>query len=133
MTLHAINIMMEAASEPWPGLVAVGLVVRHRAEDDKKRWPRTLRDVILQQKQFSWTLSEDLREKCLDPIKFRGKDVWRFCCSAAILTASDLYPDIVNGANHYFATKGPNAIPAPNWAHGMKEIGSIGNHTFYRG
>lgn len=114
----------EAASEPFHGKVAVGLVALNRVKD--KRWPNDLHGVILQPKQFSCFLPAYFRDEMIKVD--RQQMWWRECDLAAWGLVCGYIGDFTDGANHYYST----IIPEPSWARGQKPVMVIGLHRFYR-
>ncbi len=136
--MMALCIWREARGESAEGKVAVGEVIRNRAEDHKRRWPRSISEVVLQPWQFSsfnlfrmqlqnlkgWTLFKG------DPNvkKFPKEDdaAWEGCCLAArnVVRGS---PETTRGANHYHT----KAV-SPRWARKATPVARIGAHLFYK-
>jgi hypothetical protein len=50
--------------------------------------------------------------------------------SSALALIKSNPKDITGGANCYYAYKGPNAVPPPDFTKGWKETANIGNHKF---
>jgi spore germination cell wall hydrolase CwlJ-like protein len=128
--LAAQNIWSEARNQPWLGKVAVGNIVWNRANDKRDRWPKYIPHVILQHKQFSWTLSDALIQKALRPLDYDGEEVWRICVCAALATVDGIHPDVTLGANFYCNVKVTLGLPH-GWE-AYQRIISIGDHTFFK-
>jgi N-acetylmuramoyl-L-alanine amidase len=145
----ALTLEHEAAGEPIEGVVAVGCVLRNRAEWG--RWGPLLRDVCLAPAQFSCWQPRDgtanharlverigmLRAGGPDADAFRRRAAGRSYLVAAVVLAGrtlDGYlEDITGGADHYFA---PRAMKprgrVPAWARGLTPTAEIGGHRFYK-
>ena len=123
LTWLAINAYHEARGEIFDGQVAVCQVVLNRAAQHKK----TVKEIVLQPKQFSWTSNGN------PPI--RDYAAFERCMQAAMTTEQDRNNgDTLDGADHYYAFRGPNAIKEPSWVQAgkMREVARIGNHVFFR-
>lgn len=119
----ALAIYREARSEPVAGKLAVGHVILNRVRDS--RWPDTVRDVILQPKQFSAFNKNDSQSTVFP--KADNDAAWEACVAAAQqVLGGD--PDITNGSNHYFA----DTIDPPDWANPSKHTLTIAHHIFYK-
>ena len=119
----AINCYHEARGEADQGRVRVCKVVLNRAVDSRNRWPDTVKGVIFQHAQFSWTL-----DKKLWPI--RNYDALLACAMSATKAYLQwMIGSRLGGANHYYATY----IKAPKWAKNMKFIDQAGLHRFFLG
>ena len=124
LTWMAINAYHEAQGEPFGGKVAVCHAVLNRAASRKL----TVKEVVLQPKQFSWA-----NENKRPPIKNYAAFI--DCVKAAMTAEADrAQGDTLAGADHYYAFSGPNAIKEPSWvkAGNMWEVARIGNHVFFR-
>lgn len=124
LTWMAINAYHEAQGEPFGGKVAVCHAVFNRAASRKL----TVKEVVLQPKQFSWANTGKR-----PPIK--NYAVFIDCMKAAMAAEADrVQGNTLAGADHYYAFSGPNAIKEPHWvkAGNMREVARIGNHVFFR-
>lgn len=120
----AVNAYHEARGEGFEGMVAVCHVVLNRTKKNKM----SVRDVILQPKQFSWT-NGGKRPPIGDyPALEMAMD------AATEADQKQRVGKDLLGADHYYAFKGPNAIPEPSWVEkgNMVEVTRIGNHVFFR-
>ena len=111
----AMNIYHEARGEPIAGQRAVAAVTLNRV--DSRRWPNTLCAVVMQHRQFSWTqdhLSDEMTDASARTIAYQ-------------IAWEALEMPRANDATHYHATH-----IRPYWADSLVEIGTIGNHTFYK-
>lgn len=128
----ALTLYLECRGEPALGQIAVGCVIRNRSRDKKHRWPRSLDEVCLQEKQFScWNFTTPAKQQTIvdwdDP-------VWDQLFRLALAFTQDLIPDITNGANHYLNPKVviAEAGKLPSWADSERVTMDVGNHRFYR-
>ena len=130
LTCMALNIYMEARSEPVMGQHAVAQVTMNRAGRD----PKEVCNVVTAPKQFSWTnksfglvrLKEGqyvLTKKGLP----KEVDAWDKAVKIAQVTLSGRMPNYIPGVQHYH-TK----MVHPSWNKKMKVAVVIGNHRFYR-
>jgi len=115
-----INCYHEARGEPFAGKVAVCKVVLNRTTDD--RWPDTVKDVIWQSSQFSWTLN-----KKLFPLK--NYNALLSCAKAALRAYMQwMVGGTMSGVNHYHTVD-----VHPSWDRDMVLIDRIYSHLFFRG
>jgi len=114
-----INCYHEARGEPEQGQIRVCKVVLNRVAD--KRWPDTVKGVIYQPYQFSWTL-----DKKLWPIK-NYHALLKCAESATKAYLQWIVGNKYSGANHYYAA----SIPAPSWSKRMEFLEQVGDHRFY--
>ena len=109
----ALNLYHEGdKNEPIEGLFAIAQVVLNRAGRD----PEKVCDVVYAPHQFSWTSKPPHVEE--------GRP-WQNAVSVARLSFH--MADFTGGADHYHA-----GFVRPVWAKSMKQMGSYGNHLFYR-
>lgn len=132
------TMLGEAGAEGSQGMAAVAHVILNRARDG--RWPKSLQDVALQDKQFSaWNEGAGGN----NPLKYSDT-------SAAYIRAGEIYDAVVsghhvdptNGATHYYSPKGMDALVnegsqsnrVPSWLDQQRaESGGevrLGNHIF---
>jgi spore germination cell wall hydrolase CwlJ-like protein len=105
-----------------------GYVALNRLADPKKKYGKTIKEVLLKPKQFS-SLKE--REKILkDPLKYSPKEFLECLTLSKKLLNGD-YKDPTEGATHFF---NPYLIKTPYWANHMDEIKEIskGLHKYYK-
>ena len=115
----AINAYHEARGEAYEGIVAVCHTVLNRRASRKM----TVKEVVLQPKQFSWA-NGGARPAIKDYAAFQR------CMEAAKTAAKErLQGDTLLGSDHYHATDMPQY---PSWAKNMKQVARIGGHVFYR-
>lgn len=106
------NCLYESANTNMAEKIAIVHVVLNRVKS--KRWPNTIKGVILQNKQFSWTNNiGSLREPT---IKERNQ------CNTAILKAFKTKQHVFN---HYYLA----SIDPPNWAQGSQSV-LVDKHLF---
>ena len=135
----ALNIYHEARNELLAGKVGVADVTLNRVFDS--RYPNTICDVVKDAKLSQWHLSEGrevpIRNKCQFswycdglPDEPREGTSWQNSqlISRNFLTYGE-FRGITEGATHYHAS-----YVSPKWINdrGMKMVGSIGEHIFYR-
>lgn len=130
----ALTMWGEARGEPLEGILAVGQVIMNRVRD--RRWPDTIRDVVLQRAQFScwnpddpnYPLLVDWAETRLDPLVRVYTPSMRECVWCADGVAHGFCRDLAHGATHYHVSR-----IVPKWAYGKHAYPIYGNHSFYRG
>lgn len=120
----ARTIYGEARGESHHGKIAVGWVVKNRAEKGGW-WGNEINECCTKPWQFScWNENDPNREKLLnvtlDDIDFAK------CYNAALDVILGQEPDPVDGSTHYHTS----AI-SPNWSEGKNPVCSIGTHVFY--
>lgn len=115
-----INAYHESRGEPDAGVKAICKVVLNRTKS--KRWPNSVKGVILQSHQFSWTLN-----KTLYPLKdYLG--LLR-CAKLSFVAHSEWVSGMrLSGADHYHG----DSIGFPLWTEKMERIKRIGKHVFYK-
>ncbi len=113
------TIAAEAAGEGETGMIAVGNVIRNRAE----RRGKGLADVVREPKQFTGyeAPGEGALKILQDPDQLAKID------SIIDRMASGELPDITDGADHYHAK-----TVSPSWANQMPKTTEVGQHLFYR-
>lgn len=110
-----MNVYHEARGENLKGQMAVVYVTLNRS---KKR-NKTVKEVILEPYQFSWTLR--------DKETWMPKDTKTFMkCMASVYKALDS-EDFTGGATFYH-----NQTVKPKWRHSFKYVGMYGTHSFYK-
>lgn len=119
----AVNAYHEARGQGFEGMVAVCHVVCNRAAS--RRGP--IKFHVLAPWQFSWA-----NNGARPPIK--EYEAFEECLRAAMTCIEERHSGSnLSGADHYYASTGKNAIPAPSWAKNMKTVAKIGDHLFLRG
>ncbi|MGI6657532.1 MAG: cell wall hydrolase [Desulfobulbus sp.] len=110
----SLNIYHESRGEPEIGQLAVAHVTLNRAIEHQKSIP----DVVLAPRQFSWTF----QKKSYVPLEINSlKDSLRVAFKA--LTT----PDFTRGSTFYH-----HISVAPKWAESKAYTGRYGSHKFYR-
>lgn len=117
--LLARNIYYEARGESVEGQAAVAQVVLNRLRSPE--FPDSVKDVIFQSSQFSWTIGGEPR--------ITDQDAWLKAIGIATLVQIGELPDLTQGAEYFFA---PASVPAPPWARRFAFVDEIGSHKFYR-
>lgn len=131
LDVMARTIWGEARGESHQGRIAVGWVIRNRAEMDLHNdgmpdwWGEGIVGVCKRPGQFScWNKSDVNRAKLLS---VTPKDVaFSGCLKAARAVLTGEASDPTKGATHYHT-----AAVSPPWAKGLK-YATIGNHRFYK-
>jgi len=126
------TLWMEARGESDQGIQAVACVIYNRYKN--KKWYSkvlgiaSLANVCLKKWQFScWNPGDQCDTKL--PKANKNSRVWKVCESFATAAAYGTLPDIVCGADHYYATSMKNP---PSWAKKMRFICQVGHHRFYK-
>lgn len=121
----ACNIYKESRGEGLSGMLAVGFVTLNRMDHDK--FPSTVRGVIYQRSQFSWTMNKK-------GFKIHDKEQWQqakavadFLIQVKKLKMTYIAIDFTGGSTYYHTKK-----VHPYWgSHFIRTI-TVGNHIFYR-
>lgn len=110
--LARLCLYREARGESKVAKAAVLAVMRNRALDKKKRWPRTLAGVVTQPYQFSSFNKNDPNVIVWPKAEIPGKDwvAWLECCE---VYDTPLIADPTGGANFYHDSSIPP--PAEAW------------------
>lgn len=117
----------EARGEGREGMQAVCNVVMNRVK--RGGWyGATPKEVCLKKNQFSCWNSNDPNYKKLLAVTDSDSQFALAKTLAALAVAGQL-PDITNGATNYLALGSLSKVPS--WSKNMKQVASIGNHTFY--
>ena len=121
----ASGIYFEARGEPVEGQTAVAQVILNRVRNPA--YPNTICAVVYQNKrwrnrcQFSFAC-DGLRDRV------RSRRHWSIAEDVGMaVAAGKIWLEQVGSATHYHAV-----YVRPNWARGMKRVGRIGLHIFYR-
>lgn len=121
----ALNVYFEARNQSFEGMVAVAHVTMNR----KNNRHLSLKEVVWQPSQFSWTLKSDPQGQKIDLSKLDDLDAFGRAFEAAEeCLKQQLAGNFFGGANHYHA-----ANVSPAWAKKMKFIQRIDDHLFYVG
>lgn len=123
----ALNIYHESRGENIIGKVAVALVTINRLEDPS--YPKTIKGVVTQNKQFSWYNKRKIRA-----IK---KDGQYHICLVVAESAINIWKS--KRFEYYVRQTGLNELKyyhkntvSPYWSHDKEKIVEIGKHLFYR-
>lgn len=109
----------ESRNQSDKGVVAVMSVVMNRASHPTK-WPNTIREVVYQKRQFSYTHDGSLKKG------FTEKEQYTRIALLAHSVLSGGIDSPVAQATFYH-TKDVN----PKWSRSVKRVGIIGSHVFY--
>lgn len=129
----ALTLRGEARGEPLDGMVAVGQVIMERVRDP--RYPKTIRDVCLQAKQFSCWNEDDANYPVLVEWALTGLDPLKRVWTPDIKEAHWVADGVARGyvrqlvpphTCHYHA-----AHAHPGWAAGKMPCRIIAHHFFY--
>ena len=110
-------IYFESKSEPLKGQLAVGHVIANRAKSG--RFPSSYCGVVYQRSQFSF-----VRGHSMPPIARSGLQ-WRTAVAIATIVDQGLQPAPMPKALFFHARS-----VSPSWH--LAQLGTIGNHVFYR-
>ena len=111
-------LVYEARGESLKGALAVGYVIVERTKNPT-RWPKTVRGVIAQRDQFSYTT----RRQKVQP---KAEDWERaYITSYRILNGEAKNP--IGKSDHYHTLK-----VRPKWARKMQYVATVGRHKFYK-
>lgn len=109
-----LNVYHEARSEPQIGQLAVAHVTLNRANENQL----TVKDIVKQPYQFSWTF----QKKTYIP---DDPDAFLECLSSVYIALQTR--DFTKGATHYHL----DSI-TPYWASDYTYIAQYGSHKFYK-
>lgn len=135
------NVMMEAGIEPFRGKLAVACITMNRVRS--KRYPDTVKGVIWQQAQFSWTFlpkyrayrGVNARQEILKTgKKFPGwRQAWADSKKAAAQVLTGAY-DCARfaGIYHYMNPDYTALRHRRQWRRGMEPAFRIGRHVFWK-
>ena len=152
INIRTANILCEARNQGLLGMVAVDWVVYNRSQ--RRGWPDTMRGVILQRLQFSWTRQADPNFQWVlgavgsdNPVvkkenwdNFRNWvqvwDTWRQDGATQRNYGNpQIMVDPTQGADHYLnvpLVRKWRKGKLPRWANEKKITTVIGDHTFYQ-
>jgi|SRR5579883_2950609 len=124
--LWALCDWREARGESDEAKLGVAYVIHNRATDKKKRWPASIRGVILQPWQFSsFNQNDPNYTKYPEP----DEKAW-LACKAAVEKVKAGAEDPTKGANLYHSI--PVGKPWPKWAQPELLTAVIGPFRFYK-
>lgn len=133
LEVMARTIFGEARGESWLGKLAVGWVVRNRADIAKKGKMQALfgngniASACKVPKQFSCWNENDPNRRLLLAVSLETDVHFKECFAAAAAVISGYRDDPTNGATHYH-TKAVD----PTWDDKMTIVLQEGKHIFYR-
>lgn len=119
----ARTLWAEARGESYDGKVAVAHVILNRVKHPS--WGDTIKEVVLQRKQFSCFNSND---KNLPKLISANDEQYYICLDIAEKVIRGEIKDPTHGSCYYINPKLCN----PSWTKKLKKQTSIGNHTFYK-
>jgi spore germination cell wall hydrolase CwlJ-like protein len=114
----ATGIYFESKSEPLAGQLAVGKVIKNRANSGG-RFPSSYCGVLFQRGQFSFVRGRSL------PSVPRASKQWKTAVAIAKIVDQKLKESAVGNALFFHARR-----VSPGWR--LKRVAMIGNHIFYR-
>ncbi len=121
--VYAATVWGEARGEGLEGMRAVAHVIENRR--DRDQWPDSIRDVCLQNKQFSVWLPSDPNFGRVVTQDLDDPTFWAAMYTVLGVALGQI-TDPTNGADHYHAV---NILPA--WTHDMVQTYEHKNHVFY--
>jgi spore germination cell wall hydrolase CwlJ-like protein len=131
--LAALCIWREARGEHIDAKRGVWFVILNRMNDQHRRWPRSITDVILQHDQFSSFSAGDPNSVRFPRPPAEGatpsRDWQAFTDCVSVVTATNV-GDPTNGANLYESL--PEGAPKPSWATPEMMTAHIGTIRFYK-
>ena len=155
LNVLAQTIWGEARQEGTKGMIAVGNVVKNRAEANKKMFGQGIRGVALKPKQFScWNEGDPNREKLKDILQYdklvslrksptgepfnewfqKFKNTGEYLEYKSYLKAKEIAQQILNGSVPD-PTKGAvyyhTLDVKPIWRTKLDQVAQYGNHVFY--
>lgn len=111
-------LVYEARGESMLGAVAVAYVIVERTQNPE-RWPKTVRGVVAQKNQFSYTTR---RQK----VKPKPED-WERAYIASYQVLHGEVENPIGKSDHYHTLK-----VKPKWTKKMQYVATVGKHKFYR-
>jgi spore germination cell wall hydrolase CwlJ-like protein len=155
LNVLAQTIWGEARQEGTKGMIAVGNVIKNRAEANKKMFGQGIRGVALKPKQFScWNQGDPNREKLKDVLQYdklvslrksptgepfnewfqKFKNTGEYLEYKSYLKAKEIAQQILNGSVPD-PTKGAvyyhTLDVKPIWRKKLDKVAQYGNHIFY--
>lgn len=110
-------IVYEARSESELGQVAVAHVIMNRVNSN--RWGDSIKDVVYQYKQFSYTLKRQKNKP--------SSEDWKNAYLVAYEVINGMIGSPVGNSTHYHTTK-----VNPKWVKKLEYVATIENHIFYK-
>jgi N-acetylmuramoyl-L-alanine amidase len=155
LSVLAQTIWGEARQEGTKGMIAVGNVIKNRAEANKKMFGQGIKGVALKPKQFScWNEGDPNREKLKDILQYdklvsmrksptgepfnewfqKFKNTGEYLEYKSYLKAKEIAQQILNGSVPD-PTKGAvyyhTLDVKPIWRTKLDQVAQFGNHVFY--
>lgn len=134
--MEALALYREFRGESDAAKAAGLAVIRNRASDEKRRWPRTTSEVVTQSGvtrggirvwQFSSFDPKDPNCTVFPAPSNAGQwQAWNDCCKVVLAPLADP----TDGSTLYEAL--PDGVPKPNWADPAKLTVTIGKTRFYK-
>ena len=106
-------------------LIAVGNVIMNRVKA-QSGYGKTIQEVCLKPRQFSCWNAGDPNRAILTGERINDS-VFAMCRQVAAKIASEEWPDLTKGSDHYHALS-----ISPSWARGQKPKVRLANHVFYQ-
>ena len=113
----SLNIYYEARSEDRNSQIAIAQVTINRSKDSNL----TVKEVVLQPNQFSWTKDRQKRKGNVP----KDPKVFAVCVESALIAMSS--SDITGGATHFHEKR-----VHPAWAKNMHYTKTFGKHKYYK-
>lgn len=155
LNVLAQTIWGEARQEGLKGMLAIGNVIKNRAEANKKMFGDGIKGVALKSKQFScWNQGDPNREKLKDILQYdkiislrksptgepfnnwfeKFKNTGNYLEYKSYLKAKEIAKQILNGSAPD-PTKGAvyyhTVNVKPIWRNKLEKVAQFGNHIFY--
>lgn len=125
--IAALCVWREMRGESAEARLACYWVIKNRATDMLRRWPRTWYGVVTEAEQFSSFNKKDPNSSLM-PKKIMIADWQAWLEISAIVDSPGADP--TGGANSYEAL--PDGEPRPGWAAASKMVKQIGKTRFYK-
>lgn len=128
------TIYGESRGEPFDGQLAVGWVIRNRAQHPTITWwGHGIVGVCFADKQFSCWNADDPNSRILRTLT-EDSEAFLKASAAAACVLTVVMGDPTFGATHYFTTKAPKPGMTwpPEWARELIPTIVIGHHSFFR-
>ena len=122
ITQLACGIYHESRGESELGQYAVAFNILHRVDD--YRYPNTVREVVWQSKQYSWTLRKDTY---ITNYKAYVKALQIASVVYSLDSETLLSESPINGSLWYHSSK----IKPPKWVDKQCKVATIGLHIYY--
>ena len=118
----AVTIWGEARGSGEQAMRLVAWVIRNRATDPGRRWPRTIPDVCTQPRQFSvWNPGDPNRPKLADPLAGPPVEDRAFLQALAIADEVLTAPEEANPLPRVYWYHNRD-LPPPKWTQGLTPL-----------